>query len=670
MTKQDKDAEQYRDLMQVPDKFEDGFTWTSLFGALFVALLMVPGAMYMQLLAGFGVGSAARWVTVILFLEVARRANKTLKRPEVFVLFYMAAAAMGEPFSGLLWNQFFAQSRAAAGMGITQTLPEWFAPTDPEVLDKRSFLQMEWLPAIGVMLFQVVASRINYSFLSYGLFRMASDVEKLPFPMAPIGAQGIMALVEQQSEEGKEGKKKKAQGLESKESWRWRVFSIGGVLGLGFGAIYMGLPAVSGALLGETIQILPIPFVDWTQKTGEFLPAAATGISLNMAQLLVGMVLPFTAMVGSFVGHMFTLVINPTLYHFDILKSWELGDDTVQTVFKCNIDFYFSFVIGTSIAVAVVGIYRTVKGVRAKMAERKKMQEVSSKRIDDIPEGRGDVPVWVLVAVYITTSTIYVLLSGWLINWHTGVMVVLIFFALFYSPALSYVTARLEGMAGQVVQIPYAKEAAFILSGYTGDVKVWFLPIPRMDFGERTVFWRQAELTGTRFRSIWKADIILIPIILISSMVFAQFIWSLNPIPGPQYPYAERMWELQAGNQSIIYSATLGRYSTFEQAFRPDYLLSGALVCFGLFFGLNALAVPSMAFYGFIRGLNQTFPHVVVTQFIGALIGRYYFQRKMGLKWREYVPVVMAGFSCGMGLITVFGVGINFLSKAVIKIPF
>jgi hypothetical protein len=32
--------------------------------------------------------------------------------------------------------------------------------------------------------------------------------------------------------------------------------------------------------------------------------------------------------------------------------------------------------------------------------------------------------------------------------------------------------------------------------------------------------------------------------------------------------------------------------------------------------------------------------------------------------------VVAAGFSCGMGLITVFAVGANFLSKAVIKIPF
>jgi len=63
-------------------------------------------------------------------------------------------------------------------------------------------------------------------------------------------------------------------------------------------------------------------------------------------------------------------------------------------------------------------------------------------------------------------------------------------------------------------------------------------------------------------------------------------------------------------------------------------------------------------------------PNVVITEFLGALLGRYYFRRKMGLTWKQYIPVVAAGFNCGMGLITVFAVGINFLAKAVIKIPF
>jgi len=42
----------------------------------------------------------------------------------------------------------------------------------------------------------------------------------------------------------------------------------------------------------------------------------------------------------------------------------------------------------------------------------------------------------------------------------------------------------------------------------------------------------------------------------------------------------------------------------------------------------------------------------------------------MGLKWRQYVPVIAAGFSCGVGLITVLGVGFTFLAKSINKLPF
>jgi len=100
MPKIDREIEEFRQLMEVPSTFEDGFRWSSLFGTLFVALLMVPGAIYMGLLAGVGeVGAAAQWVTVILFIEVAKRAHRSLSRAEIFVLFFMSAAALGSPFS-------------------------------------------------------------------------------------------------------------------------------------------------------------------------------------------------------------------------------------------------------------------------------------------------------------------------------------------------------------------------------------------------------------------------------------------------------------------------------------------------------------------------------------------------------------------------------------------
>ena len=45
--KLDKELQEFRDLIKRPDEYRDGFTWSSLAAALFIALLMVPAAMYM-----------------------------------------------------------------------------------------------------------------------------------------------------------------------------------------------------------------------------------------------------------------------------------------------------------------------------------------------------------------------------------------------------------------------------------------------------------------------------------------------------------------------------------------------------------------------------------------------------------------------------------------------
>ncbi len=656
--KTDRELEEFRNIMQVPSTFEEGFNWASLVGALFIAVLMVPGALYMGLLAGQGIGPAAQWVTVILFIEVARRAQRQLKKAEIFVLFFMAGAAMGMPFSGLLWQQFYPRSEAATAYGISEWLPSWYAPfADSPSYVRRTFFHRDWLPAIGLIVFSTFFGNLKNVVLGYGLFRIASDIEKLPFPMAPIGAQGVLALAEDVEEKDAEARQK---------NWRWRIFSIGGALGLAFGSVYLLLPTLTGALTGSPIMIFPIPFSDFTTKTQALLPAVATGISWDLGNLIFGMVFPFFGMLGSFIGLVMTMVANPFLYHFKILTSWSRGDDTIATMFKNNVDFYFSFTIGISLAIAVAGIVQVVRSLR----ERKKQAPLAAAvQGGGPPSGRGDIRLWAILLCYFVVTTIYIVMSGFLINWHRGVMTVMVILGFVYTPLISYVTARLEGMVGQVVEIPMIREAALIFSGYKG-VACWFLPIPMGNYGQMTVFYRQCELTGTRFSSIWKSQLVLYPIVIFSSIFFANFIWGLAELPSAVYPFAQQMWELQAANNSIMYSATLGEYSIFEQAFNALYLGAGMLFGLGLIGGMASLGAPVFMVYGIVRGLGQTLPHSVLPQFIGALLGRYYFQKRVGLNWRQYIPVVAAGFACGQGLVTTIGVGITFLSKAVIHLPF
>ncbi len=657
----DKEVEEFRNLMLPPDQFEDGFNWTALIGAMFIGLIMVPGSIYMGLLAGeVNIGPAAQWVTVILFIEAARRAQKELKKAEIFILFFMAGVAMSMPFSGLLWNQFYIQSDAAKANGISPLIPSWFAP-DPssESYVKRTFFSADWLPVIGLIFFQTFFGQIKSMVLGYGLFRMTSDVERLPFPMAPVGAQGIMALAEDPND-AKTGQ----------TSWRWRVFSIGGAIGLAFGILYLGVPTITDIISGRPVKLLEIPWTDTSPNTQHILPAVATGMSWDLGNLLVGFVLPYYAMVGTFIGLIVTLILNPLLYKYEILNTWIPGDNTVQTVFKNNVEFYLSFQIGISAAVAAAGIFQVVKAMRKHAEKRKRMlADQEDLRFGEPPKGRGDIRPLFIFICYTLITVIYILVCGWLIDWHPGVMIVLVFFGFLYTPLISYVTARLEGMAGQVVEIPMVKELSFILSGYKG-VAIWFLPVPMANYGQMTVLYRQAELTGTKFTSIWKTKIVLYPFILLSSMLFASFIWSLAPVPSAPYPYTEKMWELQALNASVIHSSTMDEYSIFEDAIDWNNIGAGAAFGGALFAVMSFFNAPVFLTYGVVRGLGQSLPHMIIPQFIGALIGQYYFRRKLGLKWRQYAPVVVAGFACGQGLIVTACVGLKFLSKAAISVPY
>ena len=55
----DKELKEYRNLLKPPDHFEEGFDWKTVVGVAFINFLMMPGSMYLQLVIGSGIGSAA-----------------------------------------------------------------------------------------------------------------------------------------------------------------------------------------------------------------------------------------------------------------------------------------------------------------------------------------------------------------------------------------------------------------------------------------------------------------------------------------------------------------------------------------------------------------------------------------------------------------------------------
>ena len=69
-------------------------------------------------------------------------------------------------------------------------------------------------------------------------------------------------------------------------------------------------------------------------------------------------------MVGSFVGLVVTFIANPLLHDAGVLTTWKEGNSTLETIYANNVDFYLSFGIGLSLAVAFIGLYQTFAGLK------------------------------------------------------------------------------------------------------------------------------------------------------------------------------------------------------------------------------------------------------------------------------------------------------------------
>jgi len=646
----DKELDEYRKIMSAPDRFEEGYSWRTIVGAVFLGFVMMPASMYMGLVLGAqSIDNAARWVTVILFLEIAKRSMITLRQQELFVLYYMAGMALSSPFESLLFRQYLVVSPAAAEMHMADQFPWWVAPSRTEIETAgRTFFTWGWMGPIGMIVLGNVLGRIDHFGLGYFLYRLTSDVERLPFPMAPVGAAGAVAL---------------AESVQEKQTWRWRTFSIGTMLGLLWGAIYAAVPAITGAVFGQSVQIVPIPFIELTDKTNDVLKAVPMGLTVDLWLIILGFVVPFWAVIGGVVAVLSTLIMNPFLYEMGMLPNWTQSMNTPQTGLSNSIDFYMSWNIGIALSIAVIGFYAIFKGLRAASSEGgMDFRKLLVKNTE-----RGDISIWTSLCIYMFSTCSYIAFCYYLVP---GFPVwFFIFYGFLYTPIVSYATARLEGMAGQAVNIPFIREAGFILAsrwGHYQGIGIWFAPIPIHNYGYATVGFKQVELTGTNLRSIMKTELIVPLIIFPASIIFSQFIWSLAAIPSDAYPYANLYWDVNARSQLLLYSSTTGGESPFFDALKPVVIGSGLGIGILLYGILATFSLPTLFIYGVVQGFGHANPHGMVFQLIGALVGRYYFEKRFGReKWRQYAPVLAAGYGCGVGLVSAGSVAIGMISKSV-----
>ncbi|MBN4074071.1 OPT/YSL family transporter [bacterium AH-315-E10] len=692
--KLDKELEQYRGLLETPDEFENGFGWTTVAGIFFCGLVMMPGSIYLGLMTGGSMGPAAVWVTVILFSEISRRAMKTMSKGNLIVLLHAAGVMMaanvmfpGGPFGSVIYRAFLVTSDSARDMGMTNSFPSWFAPdpNSPAILE-RNLLHMDWFIPIALILFISFIGLIKRYTLGYFFFRLCSDIEQLPYPMAPIQAQGALALAEADKTEDEINDELEEAEKKGKKSFsKWRMFSLGSLIGISFGGLQIGVPAITGLFLDKPIFLIPQPWIETTQLTENILPATPTGFVFDIGIILLGFVLPFWSVVGTLIAILVTMIMNPILHSMGILTQWQEGMDTINTTFVNGVDFWMSFGIGTAAGIAVISIYSTTRDVikRTREAALAKKTNAADRKANtsslwETPDlGRGDYPMWIALLGYAFAGGLMIWVCHILVP---GIFWFLVVFTFVYNPFISYVNARLMGISGQSVDIPFVREGAFILSGCKS-LDIWLAPVPIENYGGQAQSYRINELTGVNFFSLLKADLVTVPLLFVFSLCFWAFIWKSNAVPSDMFPSAQLHWELAAKNQTLLFSSTFVPEgvdpdthsfadSEFAKALHPKVIGIGAGVTVSLFAIFSWVGLPTMLIYGMIRGFGNM-PHVMILEIIGALIGRYYFQKKYGAdNFLRMAPTIMAGFMTGVGLIGMATIAMTLIKNAISSAPF
>ena len=144
------------------------------------------------------------------------------------------------------------------------------------------------------------------------------------------------------------------------------------------------------------------------------------------------------------------------------------------------------------------------------------------------------------------------------------------------------------------------------------------------DYSRIPMELRTLELTGTKITSLFRVWLFATPMLFIVSMLFWQFLWQSDPIPGQGFPAAKQLLDYQAKQKMILWSANPveeGGETLFQKAFNIKYFVGaagGVVVAYAV---LALLGLPTIMLFGLARGY-AAIPHHLVIEFMGCCLGQ------------------------------------------------
>lgn len=621
------------------NELKPGLTWRVVLAILLAGLLFLPVSIYMNLVAGAVVGTAAIYVIAIIFSEFSRMFGSRLTRQELFLIYATVGgvASTIPVYYWLVYRSFFVTSPfirefRIEGVDLIKLVPSWLAPPPPSPVHHiRTLMHPDWLPAVLVYTFTSVLGFLAEVSLAMMFSHLFIEVERLPFPFAHVDAALINTL-------------------SGREAERIRLFS----LSMLFGAVAAALIYVP-YILG--VPLVPLPWVDLTRFTEPYLPGAVVGLVADPSAAVGGFMLPPSVTGSALLGSLLVWTIANTLILTQFkwiapewVEEYQRGMGIALLYQRSNLRiwmaFQFGVVVGFSIALAFLMWRSIVRAVRFLMSPP-----------PEYSRGMGLPPLKFLLSVYLASTSISVAVFTILVPGYP--LIIPILMSIGYSFLISMLACRAVGELGVFPQLPWPWQVITYFTPYRGFAGWVFSPY--ISFGGNSGMvsaTKVALLTGTRPIDYYKALSIGFMVSLALGFLYMDFFWRLAPIPSTVYPFTLIYWPTFMMNDAL--------FATRQVVIRSSIVCGGAVTaavaaCLGAV--LSKVGIPFSP-VAFITGFFLL-PPSLITTFLGSLIGNYAMSRVMGReRWNEVRGIIVAGYFVGSSLVIGMGLSITLLARS------
>lgn len=616
-------------------KYGSGISLNSIIGTIYAMIVFIPAIMYLRLMTGSG-GIPVSWFTVLVVSEFLRLRGTRLGVNEAVVLYLISGAEMFVPL-GLPFRTYFRRSPITKLFGLTHEIPLWYSPElNSPIYHLRTIFHPDWIIPLGIMFLASIAGSLLDFSLGFLARRIYLEAERLEFPLQRMDSDALTIIT-------------------GREERPLRVLSVAAFIGFVYGIVLYAFPFIYQAWTGQPMQVIPVPWYDWTRLVEANFPGAIFGLATDIAPFASAFIIPGNIILAIFVASYAVFFFgNHLTVRYDLapIKWWVPGLNIRMSLLRSIMYFWAPIQIGFSLAVGLAPIFfrpKLILGAFKRVSARKR------RMLEEIP-----MLTYVIIPMAIS-FIIYGLMFAILVPSFTASYPWIVALSFILPFVYMLVSGRMRGEAG-VTYIPAGnvQNLLYLMSGYKG-ADVWFVPSPMTISGGSLSWFAICEMTKTSAKSLVKMYWLLFPVSALIGLGYLEAFWKMAPIPSGRYPGAQIFWPIDVSYTCLwIRGQVAGIFNVLWILY--SFLVGTAIYAI-FFFTKLPISLTGLAIGA------GTSPPFATSYLIGLIIAKF-IERIIGKEaWEKYRRMLGAGLIVGESIAVTVSVAISIIINSIWILP-